>query len=220
MKCELKNIKMIIPVIGDGGYHNQSTFSLVIEEIGKIVLSDPWNLTFLENNPLLKGIARFELGIPSGTLESRYEVDCVTQNGELILSSKIGLWEGKQAGLLGGMSGYGHFEYEEIDYVFEGTFLIPSDGVGNKSWYIMWKGQPVFLNQGRSHRTSWEQYQYRQTAMREIHGYEKTHERASLVANILAIPSDQISPTQIRVLEEWWKDIEQAVDSYSLITAS
>lgn len=119
MKATLHNVYFTISIIGNAGYRNNSNLELFFNKLGfSIKLGDEWDLSLIKNI-LIRDISRIELRIPSGMLKMK-TINFIEINNEdeLIINSSFSTWNGKQAGLLGGMSGYGIFRFKkaEVNY--------------------------------------------------------------------------------------------------------
>lgn len=126
MKARIKNLTHKISIRGNGGYNNQSGLTLGFGfPDTELVVPDPWDLGSHEG----KHVIDWELSIPSGNLYSIGEVtwEFDHEADSITLSAPEGIWDGKRAGLLGGMSGFGEFYFDSISEVQEGVFVLPED---------------------------------------------------------------------------------------------
>ncbi len=119
------NVRIEMTVKGNTGYANRSTMKLSFPKLGQLLLSDDeWNLSPVLH--ILHTITYVELSIPSGTLETSGAITVsIEENNygqEVIIFESHFTWYGKQAGLLGGMSGYTSFTVCDV-YVFSGVYF-------------------------------------------------------------------------------------------------
>lgn len=148
MKIENLSITLSISVIGDGGYNNKSSLHLGLKEgytapdyrhphdesypnngiaySDGVDVPDPWDLRWIL--PQVTLIEGFALGIPSGMLSTAAVPTSVTweeeDGGMISLNYSQVTWDGKLAGLLGGMSGYCSFSASFSDaIVTDGTYM-------------------------------------------------------------------------------------------------
>lgn len=148
MKIKNLSTTLRLPLNGEGGYNNQSQLFLSLKEgfaapdylwandakyanqgrlyANGVDVPDPWDLNWLVGQlDLLEG---FSLDIPSGVLSAATPPTAVEFDREaqdILISYATGVtWDGKHAGLLGGMSGFCSFGvafHEAI--VIDGTYM-------------------------------------------------------------------------------------------------
>lgn len=212
VKLNLKNATLTVPVVGDGGYANQSTLLLDVVGIGKINVGDPWDLTFIDG----KVIQGLELSIPSGALKFLGNISVSLEAEEdgfqnLVFRTQEARWDGKQNGFFGGMSAYGQFR-AEIESVVEGTYMLPED-------YRAWnhRDRPVIPMQFSTdwpyqYRVDWEIYRRRQRAV-EASNLEQALTVAAGAARLLAKPAKDRTEPEANALIQWHDYIRQEVES-------
>jgi hypothetical protein len=119
MKCTGQTT-LVMDVFGNTGYANNSRLALKIDGAGWLHLpDDKWDLSSID----LANVKAIELSIPSGMLKID-NVSLSIDKDELRFSGE-GHWDGKQAGLGGGMSGYAGFLMQNP---------VVTDGVYHKWW--------------------------------------------------------------------------------------
>jgi|GEM_PF-4412091 len=138
MFVELEKVSFRIPVTGNVGHQNCSSLHYKVEPqqdeyiTVEVKWSDEWDLSS-EVHTLQKGLAEVWLCIPSGSLKIfNVKVEIVpgeySQEEKEIIFSGQGTWDGKSAGLLGGMSGFGNFYFQrDLAIVKKGVFRPDKD---------------------------------------------------------------------------------------------
>lgn len=122
-------VTMELLIQGDTGYNNCSDMLLVLPA-GELKLpKKSWDLSGIEDEVLQT--KKIILGIPSGYLE--VNVNQVVKNTSwwnskdtVFTFSGTFEWDGKQAGLYGGMSGYANFKVDEV-VVYSSVYLHPKE---------------------------------------------------------------------------------------------
>lgn len=214
MQAIVKNAIVTVPIVGNGGYANNSGLSIRVEGVGLVDLPDPWDLSALKGST----ITEWNLGIPSGVLEAKYGISAEWsedkyEEGIVILHAEEAVWGGKQAGFFGGMSGYGSFS-GDIVAVTEGTYLLPEDVPGMRrtsiplDFSIREDGPP----RPSHHRVDWPVYCRRHQRHKDALGYNAAHQDAAEAARILQIPMGDRSPEESAYIDGWWKQI-RAIDA-------
>lgn len=118
MKATIKDLKITIGLRGHAGHMNGSYLELETS-MGKIIPHPKgWDLNPLKDVQVYGGI----LKIPSGKLQFYSSSLYCCENSIIIQTG--GIWDGKTAGLTGGMSGFGVFT-EANTTVWDGQFLFP-----------------------------------------------------------------------------------------------
>jgi hypothetical protein len=214
VKLEVKNVSLVVPVVGDGGYANKSSLELDVLSVGKIKIGDPWDLSFLKGKEIQNdGLI---LRIPSGTLRFLGSISVSLETEEdgfenLVFRAQEARWSGKQDGYFGGMSAYGNFR-AQIEWVVEGTYMLPED-------YRAWnhRDRPVTPMQFSTdwpyqYRVDWETYRRRQRAVEAVDRQQALSLAAS-AAKMLAIPASDRTSQIDESLSWWWDYIRQEVEA-------
>lgn len=214
VKLNLKNVSLVVPVIGDGGYANKSTLLLDVVGIGQINVGDPWDLTFLKGKEIQNdGIT---LNIPSGTLRFLGSVSVSLETEEdgfenLIFRAQEARWAGKQNGFFGGMSAYGNFR-AEIEEVVEGTYMLPEDFTGRSFKNVVALVTLPLEEWPCFYRVDWETYRRRQRAV-EASNLEQALAVAAGAARLLAKPAKDRTEPEAVALSQWHDYIRQEVEA-------
>jgi|694.fasta_scaffold111284_4 hypothetical protein len=129
MKVRNFSTTFSIATEGDTGYDNKSSLIFYTRRGGKVVMPlQAWKA----NDFPVKEVVKMELKIPSGNLLIENlgdsSIESSQENGVISFFGDYCRWDGKIAGLLGGMSGYGNHEIDAQEaFVYEGTYLIPKN---------------------------------------------------------------------------------------------
>lgn len=117
MRCTVTG-ELRLAVVGNTGYANRSTLILSNGLHNFTLPKDDWNLNGRTSEAL--EATSLELQIPSGTLKLSI-ASCRLIDGVFVFRG-AGTWDGKLAGLEGGMSGYSSFSAIPL-VVYEGAYL-------------------------------------------------------------------------------------------------
>lgn len=203
MKAELKNAAIDVAIVGDGGYQNQSSLTLTVEGLGSMNVSDPWDLSSIKGREILG----WSLSIPSGVLTAKsggIKAEW-TDEESVNFTAEEATWDGKQAGLFGGMSGYGNFDYGGITYVVQGTYMLPEDAV--RIFGPIQRVPLDFSVDRTNHRVTWAKYALRHSRTLNAVGYDAAHEDAEIAAGVLRTPLAERSPDEEAFLTQWWEGL-------------
>jgi hypothetical protein len=140
MKATVK-VLFNLPLSGSTDFQNRSKLELGGAH-GTNVLGSSWSLGVAR---LRTYYSKLQLTIPSGVLSLEGEWKAGDLPGSAVFHGD-GTWEGKAAGLLGGMSGYGHFNAQVL-CVTEGVFLHPAEPLMDAKIYFCRK-ETYFLLYG------------------------------------------------------------------------
>lgn len=112
---------------GEVGYanHSQISFHNPKEYESDLIIADNWSLSSSEKECVLKAHL-VTLSIPSGEYTQAAREIEVLGGGEGVRITGPAVWEGKIAGLEGGMSGVASFSASNIK-VMAGTYMLPEE---------------------------------------------------------------------------------------------
>lgn len=129
MQVYLNKANLTIPVSGKTGYNNQSSLVINTKEFDLILASDRkiWDISHIDWS--LIDVVSVHLEIPTGEfgLYEDITVEVDSDNKEITFKGKA-VWDGIQAGLQAGMSGYANFGFiPDETIVIKGVYLPEKD---------------------------------------------------------------------------------------------